>query len=194
MLNRRGLAFLDVDVDRDAVARQFFDVGVDRLRHSAPARRIAAIEFEVDALERRLLEDLAFFQALLAEPLHQRVGLDRLVALELDRVDRGTLDHGDDQRVAVARESDVAKIARLEQQTDQLADRRLVDLIADVDRQQIEHRSRGHALQPLNADVRHGERIGERKRSATTARWRAIASSFPQTWTPSDQNSRVMSL
>ena len=88
--------------------------------------------------------------------------IDLLPLISIESI-AGRSTHRDDQRIAVALEFDVAKIAGCKQQADQLAGRRFVDLIADVDRQQVEHGSRGNALQPLNADVRHGERIGERE-------------------------------
>ena len=77
----------------------------------------------------------------------------------------GPLEHGDQQRVAVAIQCDVAEESGRVQRPQRLAQPLRIELIADVDRQVIEHRAFGDALQALDLDVADGE-IGVARRAA----------------------------
>ena len=94
-----------------------------------------------------------------AQALLQILGLDVLVALDLELRDRGPLDHHHEQRVAVAAQLDVAEKAGGVQRAHGLADALAVEVVADVDRQIIEYRAFGDALQTFDADVADGERV-----------------------------------
>ena len=159
----RGLAFLDVDADGHPIAGQLLHLGVDGGAVAALGD-VLALKLQTDPLQGRLLEYLALAQALLGEPLQQRIGLDGLVALDLNGLDGGPLDHGHHQHAAVPGHADVVEVAGGEQQANQLADGHFIDPVADVDRQRVEHRARGDPLQPLQADVGDGEGVGADRR------------------------------
>ena len=120
---------------------------------------VLPFQFQADPLQGRLLEYLAFAQTLLGQALEQGFGLDGLVAVEFDGLDGGALDHRDDENVVVARHADVIEISGGEEQADELAHGHFIDSIADLNGKDVEHGSGGHPLQPLQADVRNGERL-----------------------------------
>ena len=108
-------------------------------------------------IERRAVEGLAGRQADVAQRLLQVFGLDVLVALDLDALERGTLEHRDHQRVAVAAQFHVAEEAGRVQRAHRLALALRDQMIADVDRQVVEDRAFGDALQSLELDVADDE-------------------------------------
>ena len=101
-------------------------------------------------------------EADVAQRLLQVLGLDVLVAGDLEALDRWPLEHRDDQRAAVAAQLDVAEEAGGVQRAQRFLDAALVEPVADVDRQVVEDRALGDALQPLDADVADGELAGGR--------------------------------
>ena len=98
----------------------FLDVGVDARRVLA-ARAVLVLQERLDVLEHRAIEGLALREADVAQRLAEILGLDVLVALELEALDgRALVDH-DDQRVAVAAQLDVAEEAGVVQRAHRLA-------------------------------------------------------------------------
>ena len=85
--------------------------------------------------------------------LLQVLGLDVLVALELEALDgRALVDHHD-ERIAIAAHFDVAEESRFVQRAHRFADALRRERVADVDRQIVVDRAFGDALQSLDADV-----------------------------------------
>ena len=89
------------------------------------------------------------------------LGLDRLVAVDVDLADRGTLDQRDHQHVAVTADLHVVEVARLEQRARRLGDRRLVDAVVHLDRDVVEHAAGGDPLQAFDTDVGDDETFGK---------------------------------
>ena len=108
-------------------------------------------------------------EAHVAQALLQILGLDVLVALDLELGDGGPLDHHDQQGVAVAAQFHVAEEPRRVQRAHGLADALAVEVIADVHRQVIEYRAFGDSLQTFDANVADRERL-----AATLARAQPI--------------------
>ncbi len=105
-----ALAFDDIDLDLDAIARDFLDGRVDASRVLA-ARAILVLEERFDVLEHGAIEGLALRETHVAQGLVQIFVLDVLVALELEALDgRAFVDHHD-QHVAIAAQLDVTKEA-----------------------------------------------------------------------------------
>ncbi len=102
---------------------------------------------------------LPWRKAHVAQALLQVLGLDVLVALDLELGDGGPLDHHDQQGVAVAAQFHVAKEAGRVQRPHGFADALAVEVIADVHRQVVEYRAFGDSLQAFDADVADRERV-----------------------------------
>ncbi|MNF71522.1 hypothetical protein D3C84_534730 [compost metagenome] len=83
VLDGRDRTFVDVDLQRHAVARLRDHFGFD-LGGVSALGHVLALQFVTYAFEGGALEDLAFGQAGLLEALHQVFGGDRLVAFDLD--------------------------------------------------------------------------------------------------------------
>ena len=145
-----------VDLDAHLVARHFLDLRVDAHRVLA-ATEILVGQEAAHFLEHRAVEGLAGREADAAQRLLQVLGLDVLVAGDLEALDRRALVHHDDERLPVAPHFDVAEEAGPEQRPDRLLDAALVEAVADVDRQVVVDRALGDALQALDADVADGE-------------------------------------
>ena len=104
------------------VARHFLDLGVDAHRVLA-AREVLVRQEPLDLVERRLVEGLAGRETDVAQRLLEVLGLDVLVAGDLEALDRRPLEHRDDQRAAVAAHLDVAEEAGRVQRAECLARR-----------------------------------------------------------------------
>jgi hypothetical protein len=152
----RGLAFLDVDAHRDAVAllRRHRH---DHLRAVAAARDVLPLDFLLRPVQRRPVEDPGVGQADFLQCLLQRVGVELLVARDVDPADgRPFLDDHDEDAV-LHFEPYVAKKAGREQRLDRLCRLGVVDALADLDGQVREHGARLGALDALDPDVLHDE-------------------------------------
>ena len=178
-------AFLDVDVHAYPVVGQVLDLGVDLYRVFAAAVVLVG-QVLGDLIERGAVKSLAGREPDVAQRLLQILGLDVLVALDIDALERGALGHRDNQRVAIAAQLDVAEKAGGVQRAQCLALARRSQVIADVHRQVVEDRALGDALQALDADVlddevtgrallrrRHERRCGQRERCKECTPFRA---------------------
>ena len=121
LLDLGALAFLDVDDDVDLVAGQIGDLGVDAHGILAAAEILVG-EVLLDFIEHRSVEGLAGRESHVAQALLQILGLDVLVALDLEFGDRGPFDHHHQQGVAVAAQFHIAKESRRIQRPHGLAD------------------------------------------------------------------------
>jgi len=153
-----ALALLDVDDDVDLVARQLRDLGIDAHGVFAAAEVLVG-EVLLHFIEHRAVEGLAGRKAHVAQALLQVLGLDVLVALELELGDGRPLDDHDQQGVAVAAQFHVAKEPRRVQRPHGLADALAVEVIADVHGQVVEYRAFGDSLQTFDANVADRERL-----------------------------------
>src|SRR5262249_13942168 len=152
LANLRALAFLDVDADLDLVAGDFVDLGVDA--HGVLAARVVLIgERALDVVEHGLIERLARGEADVAERFLELLGLDVLVALDLEALDRRPLEHGDDERRAFAAHLDVAEEAGREELLQRLGGFALIEPVANVHGQVVVYRAFGNTLQPFDANV-----------------------------------------
>ncbi|MNO54475.1 hypothetical protein D3C76_449490 [compost metagenome] len=155
----RYRTFVDVDLQGDAVARLRDHFGFDRGR-IATLGDILALQLVAHAFEGGTLEDFTFSQPRLLEALHQVVLGDRLVALDLDAGDRRTLDHVDDEDIAVAPQLDVLEETGLEQRTGRFDQSTVVDLIAHVQGKGGEYATSGNTLQAIDPDIGDCEGLG----------------------------------
>ena len=144
-----ALAFLDVDLDLHAVAGLFLDLGVDAHAVLAAAEVLVG-EVLLHVLEHRAVEGLAGGKADVAQRLLQVLGLDVLVAGDLEALDRGALEHHHHQRVAIAAHLHVAEEAGGVQRRIASRTRCGVEMVADVHRQVVEDRAFGDALQAFD--------------------------------------------
>jgi len=107
-----------------------------------------------DAVEHRAVEDASFLQTDVGQGGFECLGLDVLVAADLDLGDGRTLAHLDDEHVAVALDAHVVEEAGLIQGADDAAGDIVADGVADLDGQIVEDRAWGDAAQALDPDVR----------------------------------------
>ncbi|MND81326.1 hypothetical protein D3C80_731170 [compost metagenome] len=159
VLDGRDRTFVDVDLQRHAVARLRDHFGFD-LGGVSALGHVLALQFVTYAFEGGALEDLAFGQAGLFQALEQVFGADGLVAFDLDAGDRRAFDYGDHQYVAVAAELDVLEETGLEQRAGRLDQATVVRRFTYVERQGPEDAAGGNPLQAVDADVGDGEGLG----------------------------------
>ncbi len=156
LANFGPLAFLDFDLDLDAVAGFFVDFCVDAHAVLAAAEVLVG-EVLGDILEHRAVEGLAGGEADVAQGLLQILRLDVLVAGDLEALDGGTLQHHDHQGAAFAAHLYVTEEIRGIQRTDRLTHALRGQVIADVHREVVVDGSFGDALQSLDLDVAYSE-------------------------------------
>ncbi|MCY1176362.1 hypothetical protein D9M73_166290 [compost metagenome] len=157
VLDSRNGAFVDVDLQADAVTRLRHHFGVDGSR-VATLGDVLTLQLVTHTFEGGTLEDLAFGQARLFQALHQVFGADRLVAFNLDARHRRALDHVDDEHIAIAAQLNVLEEPGLEQGTRRVHQAAVVGLVANVQRQGTEHTASGNPLQAVDANVGDPER------------------------------------
>ena len=116
------------------------------------------LQFLLDLFQQRPVEYTTFRQADLLQTVQQFLGVEVLVALDLDTADRSPFAHEDNQHVAVAFQVHVVEKTGLEQRIDGRDAALFVQRLADLDRQVVEHRAGGYALQSLDADILDGKR------------------------------------
>ena len=167
LANARHVALGDGDVDAHPVARQILDLGVD-LHAVLAVGVVLALQFLAQLVERRGHEHPPGGQARLAQALLQILGLDVLVAGDVQLGDRRPLHDVDDQHVAVAVELHVAEELGLEQRADDGARTLRVEAVTDPQRQGDQHRARRDALQAVQADVADREGASESAACAGT--------------------------
>ena len=90
---------------------------------------------------------------MLRQPFQQRLGLDRFVTVDFDRINRGPFEHRDHKYVVVAGHTNVIEVSGSKQQSNQLSYRDLINHITDVHRQDVEHRTGRYPLQTLKPDI-----------------------------------------
>src|SRR5262249_10898241 len=105
----------------------------------------------------RAVEGAAWREPDVAHRLEEVLGLNVLVARDLEARDGGPFLYDDDERVAVATELHVIEEAGAVHGAKCLLETLLVDAIADVDGQVVVHRALGDALQTDHAQVAHDE-------------------------------------
>ncbi|MNU90703.1 hypothetical protein D3C71_805760 [compost metagenome] len=159
VLDSRNGAFVDVDLQADAVTRLRHHFGVDGSR-VATLGDVLALQFVTHTFKGGTLEDLAFGQTGLLEAFHQVFGRDRLVAFDLDTGDRRALDYRDDQDVAIAAQLDILKETGFEQRTSGFHQATIIRLFTDVQRQSTKDATRGDPLEAIDANIRDSEGLG----------------------------------
>ena len=111
-------------------------------------------------LEDRPVEDAPFRESHLLQGGHEDLGPEVVVAGKLDAADGRPFDHRHHERIAVAFQPYVAEEAGPEQGADRPGGARVVDGVADLDREIVEHGAGGDPLQAFQADVLDDERVG----------------------------------
>ncbi|MNG95711.1 hypothetical protein D3C79_547540 [compost metagenome] len=159
MLDGSNGAFVDLDLQADAVARLRHDFSVDLCRVTALGN-VLTLQFVTHTFKGSALEDFAFGQAGLFQTLHQVFSADGLVTFDLDAGHRRTLDHGNDQDVAVPAQLDVLEETGLEQGPGRFHQAPVIGLIADVQWQGTKNAARGNPLQTIDTNIGDGEGLG----------------------------------
>jgi len=161
LADARDVPFGDGDVDPHPVSGQVGDFGVD-LHAVLAVGVVLALQFLAQLVERRRHEHPAGGQARLAQAFLQVLGLDVLVAGDVQLGNRRPFRHVDDQHVAVPVQLHIAEELGLEQGADDGARPLRVEAVADPQRQGDQHRAGRNALQAVQADVayREGVRVG----------------------------------
>ena len=173
---RATLAFGDVHVNIDEVSGLLLHLHVD-VHVIAAAREVLVDEVLAHVLEHVAIEDLAAGETDVAQRLRQVLGLDGLVALDVEGADRRPLLHHHHQSRFVAAQLHVAEEAGVIERAQRLANPLRADPVADVDGQRVEHRAFTDALQPLDADVGDLESSGSSARAASALTSKVICSS-----------------
>src|SRR6516162_1026477 len=149
-------AFLDVDLDLDAVTGLLLDGRVD-LHPVLAAGEVLIGEVLRHVLEYRAVEGLAGRKSDTTQRFLQVLGLDVLVTGDLEALDGGALEHHDDERVAVAPQLHVAEESGGIQCADRLAHALRGEMVTDVDGQVVVDGAFGYTLQAFDLDVAHRE-------------------------------------
>ena len=110
-------------------------------------------------IQNRSVEDTSLCEPDLLEGGDEILGLQIVVADELDAADRRSFDHGHDQCPAFAIELYVTEEPCPEQRPDRLGGERVVDAIPHLDRKIVEDGTDGDSLQSVEADVLDHERV-----------------------------------
>ena len=156
----RHITLVDVEVDAHPVA---FERGHRRLDlGGVPSLREVAVAKLLDRpVQDGGIERAADRESHAAERFHKVLGLEGLVAGEIDVRDGGTLLDHHHQGAAVALDPHVVEEAGREQALDGRRGVVRTDRVADGDRELVEHRAGGDAPQALHADVLDDERLRE---------------------------------
>ena len=165
LLDLGDLAFGDLDFDLDAVVALLDDLGID-CDVVIAVGVVLTTQLLTDTIEQRALEQLALGEPELAQGLIEFVAADLFIAGDLERGDRRTFLHIDDQRVALAAQRYVLKQAGTVERAHRLPGGLLVELVADLNRQIGQHRAQVETRQAFGANVsdREGaERLGTRR-------------------------------
>ena len=151
-------ALLDGDAHRHAIAAQRLDQGFD-LDAVLALREVLAPKLLLHAIEDRTIEHLAFREPDRFQGREQVFGLDVAVAGDRDLREGLALGDDDDQDVAVALDADIPEKPGLEERPDGVPRAAFVELIADLDRQGVEHGAGRQPPQALHADVLDDEAL-----------------------------------
>src|SRR6185369_13093958 len=152
----RARALGDIDLDANQVVGLILHPGVDSNAVLALAEILLG-QALLDLFQYRAIVGLAGCQPHVAQRLGEILGLDGLVALDLEALDRGALAQHHDQRAAIAAHLDIAEEARGVQRPDGFAYAADIQFVADVDWQIVEHRAFRYPQQSLDLDVEYGE-------------------------------------
>ena len=158
VLDARSAAFGDVEGQANLVA----------LHGGNGGHHLGAVKALVDVLALELLLDPVDQRAVVRPPRRQPgvaqhtlqdVVAEFLVAGEIHGSDGGALLHVDHEHIALHVEAHVGEQAQAEQRTDGRGAFFIVVGFAHTYRQRREHGARLDALQALDTDVAHGERV-----------------------------------
>ncbi|TLD44349.1 MAG: hypothetical protein FAZ92_03390 [Accumulibacter sp.] len=154
----RRLTLVDGEVDRHPVALEWCDGRRDRHRVPA-ARQILPLQLLLGLLQRCPVEGPRDGDAHFLQSLDQLVLVELLQADKIDLRDRRALLDDDDHHPAIHLDADILEEAGGKQRLDRLRSLLVGHRLADLDRQIAEDRAGLDALNSLDADVAHGERL-----------------------------------
>ena len=162
MLNSGNGPFVDVQTDGNAVLRQLFRRGLHPGIVTALAN-IGAKDLKLQTLQSGALEYLTFFQAGTGQRIHQHLGFDILVTVDLNRGNGRPFLYRQNQHAAVATGLHIGKHATSKQFLDRVRQFRLINLFTDVDRESGKHRTCRDPLKAFHFDIRDREFICHRR-------------------------------
>ena len=165
----RDIALLHGEVHRDAIA--FLRRHRSRDLHRViTAIDVLALEFLFRPIERRAVENTRLDDADILQRLAQRVLVEFLGADDVDLADRRPLLDDDDQHAALDLESHVAEKPGRVQRLYRGGSFFVIDPVADLDRQIVEHGPGIGTLHPFDANVPDGERLECQRRGRESRR------------------------
>ena len=159
VLDRGNRAFVDVDLQGNAVTRLGHHFGVYR-RRIAALGNILALQFVTHAFKGGTLEDFTFGQARLLQTFHQVISRDRLVAVNGDAGDGGAFDNRDNKHIAITTQLDILKETGFEQRTSGIHQTAVIRYFTHVQRQRAKHATGGNPLEAVDTDIRDSEGLG----------------------------------
>ena len=118
-----------------------------------------ALELLLDPVDQRAVVRPSGGQARIAQHALQHLIAEFLVAGEVHRGDGGALLHADHEHIALHVKAHVGEQAQAKQRADGRGAFFIVVGFAHTNRQRREHGARLDALQALDTDVAHGERV-----------------------------------
>src|SRR5690606_16547956 len=148
----RRLAFVDIDLQLDPVARQRHHLAVDAGAITALGH-ILALQFRGNAFQGRAPEYLALGQARLLQSLAQLLLVNRLVAVEFNARNHRSLGYHDHQHITIAADLHILEVTTGIQALDRIGQLRRRYRVALVNHQVTEHALDRQALQPFDADI-----------------------------------------
>ena len=116
----------------------------------------------LDVIQNGLVKRSAFGQTDVTHGCHQILGLDVFVAFDFKALNRWPLVHSDNQRVTITPKFDIVEQALDVQGPNRFLHTDIVDRIANVNWQVIEHRAFGNSLQSFDTHITNDEVIGIR--------------------------------
>ncbi len=153
-LDLRDFPLVHVEIDCDAVAFERRDGRGHLYAIKAPGQ-ILAFELLLRLIEQGTVEDAAFLESDVTQPLLDLVLFEFLHPDEIDRSDGRPLLESHDQHVSLDLEPDVAKEPGSEQGTNRARGLFVGHRVADFDGQIAENSSRLDALDAFDANVPH---------------------------------------
>ena len=108
------IALVDIDIDRNPVARQLFHLGFNQCTVTALGN-ILALKLLGHTLEDHLAENLSLGEAIITQGGHQLFSLNRLVTVENNLGHRRTLGKGNNQHPVFPGHNNVGEVTGAEQ-------------------------------------------------------------------------------
>ncbi len=160
MVDRSDRPLIDIQANRNAVSGQL----LGRCLYPgvvAPLGNVRAQNFQFQTFKSRTPEYLAFLKPGASEGIHQHLGFNVLVALNLDIADGGSFTNRQDKHTGIPAGLNVGEKTGPEQRLDRISQLGLVHLLANIDRERGKNSTRRYPLQAFHLNIRNSELISK---------------------------------